>query len=69
MPENNVIDAQTKLDTSSGEVTIYSLKRLDERVDGDVFSLPFSIRVILESLLRNCGGKFVTEEEVEELAS
>jgi aconitate hydratase len=69
MPENNVFDAQTKLDTSSGEVTIYSLERLDERVSGDIFSLPFSIRVILESLLRNCGGTFVTEEDVEELAS
>jgi aconitate hydratase len=69
MPENNAFDAQRKLDTSSGEVTIHSLERLDERVGGDVFSLPFSIRVMLESLLRNCGGKFVAEEDVEALAS
>ena len=40
MPENNAFDAQTGLGTSTGEVTIHSLKRLDERVDGDVFSLP-----------------------------
>ena len=69
MPENNAFDAQTRLDTGAGGVTIHSLKRLDERVEGDVFSLPFSIRVILESLLRNCGGKFVAEEDVEALAS
>ena len=69
MPENNAFDSRAKLDTSSGEVTIYNLKRLDERVDGDIFSLPFSIRVILESLLRNCGGEFVSEEDVEALAS
>jgi aconitate hydratase A / 2-methylisocitrate dehydratase len=69
MPENNAFDAQTTLETESGEVTIYSLKKLDERVDGDIFSLPFSVRVILESLLRNCGGKFVDEEDVEALAS
>jgi aconitate hydratase len=69
MPENNAFDAQTELGTSTGEVMIHSLKRLDERVDGDVFSLPFSVRVILESLLRNCGGKFVSEEDVEALAS
>src|SRR5918997_1220598 len=69
MPENNAFDSQTKLDTSSGEVTIHSLTRLDERVEGDVFSLPFSIRVILESLLRNCGGEFVSGEDVEALAS
>ena len=69
MPENNAFDAQTKLDTRSGEVKIHSLKKLDERVEGDVFSLPFSVRVILESLLRNCGGKFVSEADVEALAS
>jgi aconitate hydratase A / 2-methylisocitrate dehydratase len=69
MPENNAFGSQTGLDTSSGEVTIYSLKGLDEKVRGDVFSLPFSIRVILESLLRNCGGRFVSEEDVEALAS
>src|SRR5918998_986616 len=69
MPENNAFDAQIRLDTSADEVTIHSLKRLDEKVEGDVFSLPFSIRVILESLLRNCGGKFVAEEDVKALAS
>jgi aconitate hydratase len=69
MPENNAFDSRAKLDTGSGEATIYSLKKLDERVSGDVFSLPFSIRVILESLLRNCGGRFVSEEDVEALAS
>jgi aconitate hydratase len=69
MPQNNAFDSQTGLNTDSSEVTIYSLKKLDEQVDADVFSLPFSVRVILESLLRNCRGKFVSEEEVEALAS
>ncbi len=69
MPENNAFESQTKLDTNTGEVTIYGLKRLDEKVEGDVFSLPFSIRVMLESLLRNSGGEFVTDEDVEALAS
>src|ERR687897_1063900 len=69
MPENNAFDTHSRLDTSAGEVTIHSLKRLDEKVEGDVFSLPFSIRVILESLLRNCGGKFVAKKDVKALAS
>ena len=68
MPENNAFDAKSKLATGSEEVTIYSLGKLDEEVEGDVFSLPFSIRVILESLLRNCGGKFVSEDDVRALA-
>ncbi|MEJ7871519.1 MAG: aconitate hydratase AcnA, partial [Rubrobacteraceae bacterium] len=61
--------ARTKLTTGSDEVEIYSLKTLDEKIDGDIFSLPFSIRVMLESLLRNAGGKFVSEEDVEALAN
>src|SRR5215204_621239 len=68
MPENNAFDARSKLAIGSDEVTIYSLKKLDEKVEGEVFSLPFSIRVILESLLRNCGGKFVSEDDVRALA-
>src|SRR5215218_10307675 len=65
---NDPFGARTTLKTGSGDVEFYSLKVLDENVDGDVFSLPFSIRVMLESLLRNAGGKFVSKEDVEALA-
>jgi aconitate hydratase len=65
---NDPFGARTTLETGSADVEFYSLKTLDESVDGDVFSLPFSIRVMLESLLRNAGGKFVSKEDVEELA-
>ncbi len=65
---NDPFGARTTLQTGSGDVGIYSLRTLDENVDGDVFSLPFSIRVMLESLLRNAGGKFVSKEDVEALA-
>ncbi|HZY57617.1 MAG TPA: aconitate hydratase AcnA, partial [Rubrobacteraceae bacterium] len=69
MQSNDPFGARTSLTTGSGEVETYSLKALDEKVGGDVFSLPFSVRVLLESLLRICGGKFVKEEDVEALAS
>ena len=69
MLENNAFDARMNLSTSGGEVEIHSLKKLDEKIEGDVFSLPFSIRVLLEALLRNAGGRFVGEEDVEALAS
>ncbi|MCD6055022.1 MAG: Aconitase [Rubrobacteraceae bacterium] len=65
---NDPFGARKTLETGSGEIELYSLKTLDERVDGDVFSLPFSIRVMLESLLRNAGAKFVSKEDVEALA-
>jgi len=65
---NDPFGTRTTLETGSTGVEFYSLKTLDENVDGDVFSLPFSIRVMLESLLRNAGGKFVSKEDVEALA-
>ena len=65
---NDPFGARATLKTDSADVELYSLKTLDENVDGDVFSLPFSIRVMLESLLRNAGGKFVSKEDVEALA-
>jgi aconitate hydratase len=69
MRDDGCFDARRNLEVGSEEVAYYSLKALDESVEGDLFSLPFSIRVILESLLRNCGGKFVAREDVEALAS
>src|SRR3712207_3055071 len=69
MERTDYFGARRTLALGTEDFTYYSLKRLDEQVSGDVFSLPFSIRVILESLLRNCGGKFVKEEDVEALAS
>jgi aconitate hydratase len=65
---NDPFGARKKLETGSGDIELYSLKTLDGEVGGDVFSLPFSIRVMLESLLRNAGGKFVSKEDVEALA-
>ena len=65
---NDPFGAHNTLKTGSGDVELYSLRTLDEKVDGDVFSLPFSIRVMLESLLRNTGGKFVSNEDVVALA-
>ena len=69
MHTNDCFGARTDLGLDSGSLEIYSLKELDERLEGDVFSLPFSVRVLLESLLRNCGGKFVSEADVERLAA
>jgi aconitate hydratase len=65
---NDPFGARTTLETGSADVEFYSLRTLDENVDGDLFSLPFSIRVMLESLLRNAGGKFVSTEDVGALA-
>src|ERR1043165_9421517 len=46
----------------------YSLAALEDRENCDIHRLPVSIRVMLESLLRNCDGKRVKEEDIQNLA-
>nr|WP_321498014.1 aconitate hydratase AcnA [uncultured Methanolobus sp.] len=51
------------------EVTFYSLKKLDEAGIANISKLPYSIRVLLEAVLRNVDGKVITEDDVKNLAS
>ncbi|MDR1498091.1 MAG: aconitate hydratase AcnA [Puniceicoccales bacterium] len=46
----------------------YSLPALAEAGFGRVARMPFSLRIILESLLRNCDGRLVSEGDVRNLA-
>jgi len=48
---------------------LYSLPALGKKLNVKVERLPVSIRIVLESVLRNCDGKKVTEEHVRELAN
>lgn len=48
---------------------IYRLDALKEAGIGHVDALPYSIKVLLESCLRNCDGENVTKEHVEALAN
>ncbi|MEF9944355.1 MAG: hypothetical protein RR758_09270, partial [Burkholderiaceae bacterium] len=47
----------------------YSLPALEKAGVGPVSKLPVSIRVVLESVLRNCDGKKITEENILQLAN
>jgi aconitate hydratase len=47
----------------------YSLPALGEVGVGNVSRLPVSIRIVLESVLRNCDGKKVSQVDVERLAN
>jgi aconitate hydratase len=47
----------------------YSLPALEKKLGVNISRLPVSIRIVLESVLRNCDGKKVTEEHVRQLAS
>ena len=47
----------------------YSLPALEKAGVGPISKLPVSIRLVLESVLRNCDGKKVSEANVKELAN
>ena len=47
----------------------YSLPALEKKLGINISRLPVSIRIVLESVLRNCDGKKVTEEHVKQLAN
>ncbi|MFO0209005.1 MAG: aconitate hydratase, partial [Betaproteobacteria bacterium] len=62
---NNTLQS-LKVGTQSAQ--FYSLPQL-ARTYPAVKRLPVSIRLVLESVLRNCDGKKVTEEHVRQLAN
>ena len=62
--------ALRELDLGGGRrARFYSLTRLEEAGLGRVRRLPVSLRVVLESLLRNCDGRRVREDDVRALAA
>lgn len=68
--EKGLYSARKTLKTASGKsLGYYSLKALQEAGLCHLEALPFSIRVLLESVLRNGDGFSITEEHVQKLAS
>lgn len=65
----NVLGARKIFDTGSGQAYYYSLKELENQGYGNLDQLPFSIKVLLEAVLRECDGYVVTEEDVRNTAS
>src|ERR1700682_1367998 len=60
----------TKFDAGKGrEGFLHSLPALEEQGIGKISRLPVSIRIVLESVLRNCDGKKVGRKDIETLAN
>jgi len=67
---NDEFKTLQKFDAGSGrEAFLYSLPALEKQGVGKISRLPMSIRVVLESVLRNCDGKKVRRQDVETLAN
>src|SRR5256714_7121443 len=67
---NDEFKTLTKFDAGNGrEGSLLSLPALEEQGVGSISRLPVSIRIVLESVLRNCDGKKVRRKDVETLAN
>jgi aconitate hydratase len=67
---HNLFHSLQTFDAGLGRTgSFYSLLQLEKEGLGAVSRLPVSIRIVLESLLRNCDGKKITEKDVRALAS
>ena len=70
MPTTDPFKTLRSFSPSAGvTASYYSLPALEEQNIGAISRLPFSIRVVLESVLRNCDGRKVHEKDVRALAS
>ncbi len=65
----NLMGARAKFDTGHGDAYIYRLEKLEQAGLGNISQLPFSVRVLLEAVLREVDGYIVVEEDVMNLVA
>jgi aconitate hydratase len=66
----NPFNSLQQFDLGNGKRgNFYSLQALEKAGLGAISKLPVSIRLVLESVLRNCDGKKVSEANIKELAA
>src|SRR3954463_11445604 len=65
----NPFGAEATISSKGGDLRYFRLNRLTELGIGHVDKLPFSIKVLLESCLRNTDNFEVTEDDVKMLAA
>src|SRR5687768_10580961 len=68
MPSKNSFGARATLKVDGRAYTIFRLDSLRERSRGNSDRLPFSLKILLENLLRNEDGAFVKPDDIEAMA-
>jgi len=69
MSATNSFATRDKLNVGAQSFEIYRLEHLERHSSKNMSKLPFSLRILLENLLRNEDGRFVHPEDIEALAS
>ena len=68
MPSLNTFETRTALPVGGGSLDIYSLPALEQAGVADVARLPYSLKILLENLLRREDDAFVTRDDIRALA-
>ncbi|MDA1475223.1 aconitate hydratase AcnA [Bacillus changyiensis] len=66
--KNDAFQSRKTFTVHGKTYSYYSLKALEDQGIGKVSKLPYSIKVLLESVLRQVDGRVITKEHVENLA-
>src|ERR1041384_8582132 len=69
MPHNLFNSLQTFAPNANLSGQFYSLPQLETEGVGKISRLPVSMRIVLESVLRNCDGSKITEDDVRAVAN
>ncbi|MFD2212692.1 aconitate hydratase AcnA [Metabacillus endolithicus] len=66
--KNDVFQSRKNFTVDGKTYNYYSLQALEDAGIGNVSRLPYSVKVLLESVLRQVDGRVITKEHVENLA-
>lgn len=61
----NSFDTRKSLKTATGEYEFYSIKDAEKSLGSEISKLPFSLKVLLENMLRNEDGVTVTKDDIQ----
>lgn len=64
-----LLETKTAFNTGTGEAHLFSLKKLEELGYGNISKLPFTIKILLEAVLREYDGFAITEDDIKLLAN
>lgn len=67
---HNLFDSLKQFyDADGRKINYYSVQSLEKSGLGSISRLPLSLRILLESMLRNCDGKSISEDDIRSLAA
>ncbi|HET7558331.1 MAG TPA: aconitate hydratase AcnA, partial [Limnochordia bacterium] len=68
-PRHDTFNTFAQIKTQSGAAGLYRLDKLADQLGVRLEKMPFSLRILLENLLRHCDGRIAGEADVKALAN